>query len=140
MANAYTNSHLPAPQGTTRQAGKILIVDDDDDMVSLMKLVLEQYSYNIMQASTGEEALSIARNYNPDVIILDIMLPKMHGFSVCHIIKNDEELNHVKILMISAKSFDVDKRRALASGADAYMTKPFDLNELTDKVKELLSL
>ncbi len=117
---------------------KILIVDDDDDMVSLIKLVLEKYSYDTMRASTGEEALSIARKYNPDLIILDIMLPEMHGFSVCHIIKSDENLSYIKILMLSVKSFDADKRKALDSGADAYMTKPFNPNELIAKVEELL--
>jgi len=118
---------------------KILIVDDDDYIVFFLKRVLEQYSYDIMRASTGEEGISIAREYHPDLIILDIMMSGMHGFSVCHIIKNDAKLNQTKILMLSAKSFDADKRKALDAGADAYMTKPFDLNELAAKVEELLS-
>ena len=118
---------------------KILIVDNDDYIIFFLKKILEQYSYDIMRASTGEEAISIARKYHPDLIILDIMMSGMHGFSVCHIIKNDANLSQTKILMLSAKSFDADKRKALDAGADAYMTKPFDLNEVAAKVEELLS-
>jgi DNA-binding response OmpR family regulator len=118
---------------------RILIVDDDDDMALLMQAVLGQYSYNVVRASTGREGISLARKYKPDLVILDIMLPEVHGFSVCHIIKNDEELEKAKLLMLSVKAFDVDKRRAMDSGADAYMTKPFDPDELIDKVEELLS-
>ncbi|MBC8229053.1 response regulator [bacterium] len=118
---------------------KILIVDNDDYIIFFLKKILEQYSYDIMRASTGEEAISIARKYHPDLIILDIMMSGMHGFSVCHIIKNDAKLSQTKILMLSAKSFDADKRKALEAGADAYMTKPFDLNEVAAKVEELLS-
>ena len=118
---------------------KILIVDDDYYIVFFLKRVLEQYSYHIMRASTGEEGISIARKYHPDLIILDIMMSGMHGFSVCHIIKNDANLSQTKILMLSAKSFDADKRKALDAGADAYMTKPFNLNEVAAKVEELLS-
>ena len=118
---------------------KILIVDNDDYIIFFLKKILEQYSYDIMRASTGEEAISIARKYHPDLIILDIMMSGMHGFSVCHIIKNDAKLSQTKILMLSAKSFDADKRKALDAGADAYMTKPFALNEVAAKVEELLS-
>jgi len=118
---------------------KILIVDNDEYIIFFLKKLLEQYSYDIMRASTEEEGISIARKYHPDLIILDIMMSGMHGFSVCHIIKNDAKLNQTKILMLSAKSFDADKRKALDAGADAYMTKPFDLNELAAKVEELLS-
>jgi len=118
---------------------KILIVDNDEYIIFFLKKLLEQYSYDIMRASTGEEGISIARKYHPDLIILDIMMSGMHGFSVCHIIKNDEKLSQTKILMLSAKSFDADKRKALDAGADAYMTKPFDLNEVAAKVEELLS-
>ena len=118
---------------------KILIVDNDEYIIFFLKKLLEQYSYDIMRASTGEEGISIAREYHPDLIILDVMMSGMHGFSVCHIIKNDANLSQTKILMLSAKSFDADKRKALDAGADAYMTKPFDPNELVAKVEELLS-
>jgi DNA-binding response OmpR family regulator len=124
----------------TKPRKKILIVDDDDDTVYLIKSLLELYSYDIIEASTGKGGLLRAQKHHPDLIILDVMLPEMHGFSVCRIIKNDENLNHIKILILSAKLFDADKRKALDSGADAYMAKPFDPSELLAKVKELLSL
>ena len=110
----------------------ILIVDDEKPIVDILMYNLDKEGYNLLEANDGETAVEIALNKKPDLILLDVMLPKMDGLSVCRKIKNS--LN-VPILMLSAKGEEVDKILGLELGADDYITKPFSGRELMARIK-----
>jgi DNA-binding response OmpR family regulator len=113
----------------------ILIVDDDKEIVQLIAIYLQNESFRVSKAFNGEEALQIVENDKIDLVILDVMMPKVDGMEVCRTIRAK---NHVPILMISAKSEDFDKITGLMSGADDYLTKPFNPLELVARVKTLI--
>jgi DNA-binding response OmpR family regulator len=117
---------------------RILLVDDEKDMVEVINLRLEANGYQVMVATDGQEGLTMAREKRPDLIILDIMLPKMDGFTVCRMLKYDEKFQDIPIIMLSAKIQAADLERGEEMGADAYITKPFKADELLAKMKELL--
>ena len=117
----------------------ILIVDDEKDLVSMVKMRLEAVGYNTIEAYDGQEALNKAQNENPDLIILDLMLPKMDGYKVCRMLKFDSRYKSIPIIMFTARVQDSDKELGQEVGADAYVTKPFEAEVLLSKVKELLS-
>ncbi|MFF2449469.1 response regulator transcription factor [Neobacillus sp. NPDC058068] len=113
----------------------ILIVDDDKEIVQLIAIYLQNEGYKISRAFNGEEALTLFEKEKIDLIVLDVMMPKVDGMEVCRILR---EKNHVPILMISAKTEDIDKITGLMSGADDYLTKPFNPLELVARVKTLI--
>lgn len=113
----------------------ILIVDDDKEIVQLIAIYLQNEGYKISRAFNGEEALAFFEKEKIDLIVLDVMMPKVDGMEVCRILR---EKNHVPILMISAKTEDIDKITGLMSGADDYLTKPFNPLELVARVKTLI--
>ena len=115
-----------------RQAKTILIVDDEQPIVDILVYNLQKEGYNTIEASDGLNAVNIALEQRPDLILLDIMLPKLDGLSVCKRIKNS--LN-VPILMLTAKDGEIDKILGLELGADDYITKPFSVRELVARVK-----
>ena len=117
---------------------KILVVDDDPDIVELLEFNLKKEGYQTASASDGRKAMDIAADFNPDIILLDVMMPKKSGFEVCQAVRANEELQATKILMLTAKGRDTDRAKGLALGADAYMTKPFSTRELVQKVAEML--
>lgn len=110
----------------------ILIVDDEKTIVDMLVYNLKKEGYNTLEANDGEEAVNIALNEKPDLVLLDIMLPKMDGLAVCKRIR--QSLN-IPILMISAKDEEIDKILGLELGADDYITKPFSVRELVARVK-----
>lgn len=114
---------------------KILIVDDEKLLVKGLKFNFEQDGYTVETAMDGEEAVRLGRDKSLDIIILDLMLPKMDGLSVCQKIR---ETSNVPIIMLTAKSEDMDKIMGLEYGADDYMTKPFNILELKARVKAVL--
>ncbi len=114
---------------------KILIVEDDRNLLDTLKYNLRKEGYDVIAAVDGAEALDIARREKPDLIILDLMLPKMNGFEVCRILRKDMT---VPILMLTAKADETDKIVGLEIGADDYMTKPFSLRELLARVRAML--
>jgi len=114
---------------------KILIIEDDRNLLDTLKYNLRKEGYNIVTAVDGAEALDVARREKPDIIILDIMLPKMSGFEVCRILRGEMI---VPILMLTAKIEETDKIVGLEIGADDYMTKPFSLRELLARVRAML--
>ncbi len=114
---------------------KILIVEDDRNLLDTLKYNLRKEGYNTAAAGDGVEALYIARQEKPDLIILDIMLPKLSGFEVCRILRKEMT---VPILMLTAKTDEVDKVVGLEIGADDYMTKPFSMRELLARVGAML--
>ncbi len=118
---------------------RILLIEDDQDMVSAIRLRLEANNYEVLVARDGLEGLAQARSEKPDLIILDIMLPKMDGFKLCRMLKFDEKYKNVIIIILSAKVQKSDILRGKEVGAEAYITKPFKSEELLEKIKELLS-
>ena len=117
---------------------KILIVDDEPDIVTALGIRLKAAGHEVITAADGMEGLDAARKQNPDLILLDIMLPKLDGYKVCRILKFDENYRHIPILMITAKVTDINKKMGEEVGADAYITKPFNSDELMAKIKETL--
>ena len=117
---------------------KILIVDDEPNIVVPLQFLMEQNSYDVMVAYSGEEALETIAKFDPDLILLDIMLPGIDGYEVCQIVRLDPGRRHVKIIFLTAKGRDTDLARGMSLGADAYIVKPFSNAELTDRVRSLL--
>ncbi|GIO16006.1 DNA-binding response regulator [Cohnella xylanilytica] len=113
----------------------ILMVDDEAEIIKLMSLYLKNEGYKLLQASNGLEALDILQTHPVDLIILDLMMPKMDGLEACMRIR---ETNHIPIIMLSAKSQDIDKISGLSVGADDYVTKPFSPLELVARIKSQL--
>ena len=118
---------------------EILIVDDEPSIVVPIQFLMEQQGYNVLVAENGEDALDIIYKYKPDLILLDIMLPRIDGYEVCEIVRLDPRYRDIKIIFITAKGREVEIAKGLALGADAYITKPFSNTELVSKVKKLLA-
>ncbi|WP_294359679.1 response regulator transcription factor [uncultured Clostridium sp.] len=117
---------------------KILIVDDEEHIVELIKFNLDANGYRTITASNGLEALELAKNEKPDLILLDIMLPGLNGNDVCKEIRKDIEIATIPIIMITAKGEELDRILGLELGADDYVTKPFSVRELMARVKAVL--
>jgi DNA-binding response OmpR family regulator len=118
---------------------KILVVDDEADLVETLRFPLEMEGFNVLVSYNGEDALNQARKENPDLILLDLMLPKLDGYKVCRLLKFDERYKHIPIVMLTAKTQEKDKLLGKETGADEYITKPFDIDELMKKVKAYLN-
>lgn len=114
---------------------RILVVDDDPKILKALDQALRKEGYEVFRAADGEEALQIARDEDPDLIVLDIMLPKLDGFEVCAKIR---ALNNVPVLILSARGEEMDKVVGFNVGADDYITKPFRLSELVLRVRAIL--
>lgn len=117
---------------------KILIVDDEVDLVETLRFPLEMEGYQILVSYNGEDGLNKARSENPDLIILDLMLPKLDGYKVCRLLKFDEKYKHIPIIMLTARTQEKDKILGIETGANEYITKPFEIDELIDKIKTYL--
>ncbi len=118
---------------------KILVVDDEVDLVETVRFPLEMEGFSVLVSYNGEDALNQARKEKPDLIILDLMLPKLDGYKVCRLLKFDERYKHIPILMLTAKTQEKDKILGKETGADEYITKPFEMNYLMEKVKAYLN-
>ena len=118
---------------------KILVVDDEIDLVETLRFPLELEGYNVLVSHDGEDALNQARREKPDLILLDLMLPKLDGYKVCRLLKFDERYKHIPILMLTAKTQEKDKILGMETGADEYITKPFEMDLLINKVKAYLN-
>ncbi len=118
---------------------KILIVDDEPNIVMTLEYTFKKNNFEVFIARDGQEALEILKTQYPDVIILDIMMPLVDGFETLENIRQNEQLNHCKVIFLSAKNKESDIEKGLALGADAYLTKPFSLKKVVEKVHELLA-
>lgn len=118
---------------------KILIVDDEQNIVISLEFLMKREGYEVSIASDGEEAVARIRAEQPDLVLLDVMMPRKGGFEVCQEVKSDPVLKAVRILMLTAKGRDTEVARGLAMGADAYMTKPFSTRDLVEKVRAMLA-
>ena len=117
---------------------RILIVDDEVQLVEMVKMRLEAAGYPVITAYDGQEALEKAKKEKPDLIILDLMLPKMDGYKVCGLLKNDNRYANIPIIMFTARAQEEDIALGKSLGAEAYITKPFDPKLLLTKIKELI--
>lgn len=119
-------------------SAKVLIIEDEEHISELVKYNLESAGYHVMAAYDGEEGLKLVSDFKPDLVILDLMLPKMDGISVCNKLRNQKETEDVSIIMLTAKSSETDKIIGLEIGADDYITKPFSVRELQARIKTVL--
>ncbi|MFQ6102856.1 MAG: response regulator transcription factor [Candidatus Glassbacteria bacterium] len=117
---------------------RILIVDDEPSILETIKFHLEMSEYEVIPASDGMEALKLARAENPDLILLDLMLPRIDGYKVCKMLKMDRRFQRIPVVMLTAKAGSVDEIEGYQSGADAYLKKPFDLEALSSVVQDML--
>ncbi len=117
---------------------KILIAEDDAYILISLDYLMRKKGYEVYVAQDGEEALALANEHEPDVVLLDIMMPKLDGYEVCEAIKNQAKTRHAKIIFLSAKSKEEDIQKGMEVGASAYITKPFSTTEIVQKVKDLL--
>jgi DNA-binding response OmpR family regulator len=119
-------------------ARKILLVDDERDLVDMVKMRLEAGGFEVSCAFDGQEALDKARKEKPDLIILDLMLPKIDGYKVCRMLKFDEKYKNIPVIMFTARAQDSDKQLGEEVGANGYITKPFEPQLLFAKINELI--
>jgi two-component system, OmpR family, alkaline phosphatase synthesis response regulator PhoP len=119
---------------------KVLIVDDEPDIVETIQFMLESEGFECLTAYDGEDALLKARVENPDLILLDIMLPRMDGYKVCRLLKFDEKYKDIPIIMLTAKAQDADKLMGKETGADEYVCKPFVMDELVKMIRDRLKM
>lgn len=117
----------------------VLVVDDEPNIVLSIKFLINQQGYAVRTASNGEEALQELSRQIPDLILLDIMMPKPDGYEVCQKIRATPEWKDIPVIMLTAKGRDVEKQKGLAMGADDYITKPFATHELVAKVRAVLN-
>jgi len=117
---------------------RILIVDDEPNIVISLEYLMKKEGFQVALATDGEAALQQASSFAPDLILLDIMMPKKSGFEVCQALRADPALAAVKIIMLTAKGRETEVAKGLALGADAYITKPFSTKDLVAQIKSLL--
>ena len=118
---------------------KILIVDDEPNIVISLEFLMKKEGFEVAVAGDGEEALTKAAAFAPDLILLDVMMPKKSGFEVCEALRSDPARAGLLIVMLTAKGRDTEVAKGLALGADAYVTKPFSTKDLLAKVKDMLA-
>lgn len=117
---------------------KILLIDDEPEILKLLAKRLEDAGFEVITAPDGIEGLDKARATNPDLILLDILMPRIDGFDVCRLLKFDERYKNIPILLLTAKTQDADKETGRKVGANGYITKPFESSDLIAKIRELL--
>ncbi|HYL88325.1 MAG TPA: response regulator [Burkholderiales bacterium] len=118
---------------------KILVADDEPNIVTALQFLLERNGYQVRIARNGDEALKAIESDPPDLVLLDIMMPVKSGYEVCKRIRERPEWAGMKVVMLSAKGREVEVNKGLATGADLYVTKPFSTRELVEKVRALLT-
>lgn len=114
---------------------KILLVDDEEDILDFLELILEEQGYSVVKANSGREALAAAQMHRPELILLDIMMPEMDGWEVLKLLKADEEVSHIPVAMLTARTEMKDKIQGLQEGAIDYICKPFATKELLEKLQ-----
>ena len=119
--------------------GKILVVDDEVNITQILEFSIGAEGYEVIAAQNGEEAIDKARREQPDLIILDIMMPIIDGYEACRILKANPLTKNIPVILLTAKGRDIDKRLGYEVGATDYIIKPFSPNKLIDRIHELLS-
>lgn len=119
-------------------AGKILIVEDENCLLKLECILLSSKGYDVKGVTGGEEALEIIRDYDPDLVLLDVIMPGMDGFEVCRRIKSDQKTRHIPVVMLTAKKKPQDIQKGLDVGAVSYITKPFKSSTVIETIQKCL--
>ncbi len=122
---------------TTQQT--VLVVDDEPFICRSLSFVLRKGNYHVVEARNGEEALAAVREHKPDLVFMDVMMPKLNGFDVCAAIKQDPQLRSTRVILLTAKGQDSDREVGTRAGADAYMTKPFSPTKILERAREMLA-
>ncbi len=117
---------------------RILIVDDEPNIVLSLEFLMKKNGYEVETATDGDQAIAAVEQQKPDLLLLDVMMPRKDGYQVCQLLRGREEFNDVRIVMLTAKGRDVEREKGLSLGADDYITKPFSTQDVVDKVSELL--
>jgi len=117
---------------------RVLVVDDEPFICRSLSFVLKKGQYEVLEARNGEEALEAIRTHRPDLVFLDVMMPKKSGFEVVEEVKADPDLQSIKIILLTAKGQDADRERGRDAGADDYMTKPFSPTKILERAREIL--
>ena len=117
---------------------KVLVADDEPNIVAAVEFLLQRSGYEVHVARNGEEALKLVEAHQPDLVLLDVMMPLRSGYEVCMRMRERPEWRHIKIVMLSAKGRDAEVTKGLATGADLYVTKPFSTRDLIGKINNLL--
>ena len=118
---------------------KVLIVDDEPNIVAALEFLLEKNGYQVQVAANGEEALAQLDDFSPDLVLLDVMVPKVSGYEVCQRMRAQPKWRDIKIVMLSARGREVEVEKGMSLGADLYVTKPFSSAELVATIGRLLS-
>lgn len=119
---------------------KVLIADDEPNIVISLEFLLRREGFDVLVAVDGEEALAKARSEKPDLVLLDVMMPKINGFDLCQTLRADRDLDAMRIVMLTAKGRETEISKGLGLGADAYITKPFSTKELVLQLRSLLGV
>lgn len=122
----------------TDQTTRILVVDDEADLVSVLRFGLEAEGFAVLDAADGEEGLAKAHQHRPDLMVLDLMLPKLDGYKVCRSLKFDDRFKDMPIIILSARSGAQDRQLALDMGADDFVTKPYEMQDLITRIQSRL--
>jgi DNA-binding response OmpR family regulator len=118
---------------------KVLAVDDEPNILMSIEFILEMEGYQVYLARDGEEALEVAGRVRPDLVLLDVNMPRKDGYEVCRILRENEQLAETKVIMLTAKGQTLERKKGLEVGADEYVTKPFSADELLQKIRALLT-
>ncbi len=118
---------------------RILIVDDEPNIVTSLEFLMRKQGHEVRVASDGEEGLAAVEDFEPDLVLLDVMLPRRNGYEVCQILRESPRWRHLKLVMLTAKGREAEVAKGRALGADAYVTKPFSTRELVEQVERLLA-
>lgn len=121
-----------------RPRSRVLVVDDEPDLVRILEFGLKAAGYAVETAADGQEGLKKAREQKPDIILLDLMLPKLDGYKVCRLLKFDERYKHIPIMILSARTQEGDQTLAHEMGANRFLTKPYEFSEILEHIQALL--
>jgi DNA-binding response OmpR family regulator len=116
---------------------KILVVDDDPYILMSLEFLMKKNGYNVLVARNGTEAMQIVKEFIPDLVLLDIMMPDVNGYEICKYIKSTKKLSHCKVVFLSAKSSEADIQKGYDLGASLYISKPFSTRNIVKQLKEL---
>jgi DNA-binding response OmpR family regulator len=119
------------------ESQKILVVDDDPYILMSLEFLMKKNGYNVLVARNGTEAMQIVKEFIPDIVLLDIMMPDVNGYEICKYIKSTKKLEHTKVVFLSAKSSEADIQKGYDLGASLYISKPFSTRNIVNQLKEL---